>query len=236
MRVYLGVVMALALGCASPPPKGVVRFRTGEAPSYIDGPMPDFGPFPTYSDALLAACPRMLSLPNAVTPPPSNPNFPLYWEVSTEYCAWIYFTPDNHYEMSMVATNMIQGDSKMRTCDLPSYVRDLRYSDDSLGYVFVVHNHPVGDALSRRDIRYIFNQGMMHGFSFKAGEREIPIGVIAFFSRGGPGNPSCDGFFQYTPLTGELLKWTVDAQSGLKREQYGVVKWLDSENFQIEHW
>ncbi|MGZ3458045.1 MAG: hypothetical protein ACXU86_06010 [Archangium sp.] len=197
--------------------------------------MPGFGPFQTYSDALLAACPLILSLPNAVTVRPSNPNFKLYWELSTEYCAWIYYTPDKQYEMSMVATNTSQGDAKMRTCDIPSHIRDSRYSDGSLGYVFVIHNHPVGNELSRRDIRFVFNQGVLHGFSFEAGEREIPIGIIAFFSKGGPGNASCDGFFQYTPLTGELLRWTVDGTSGLKKEQYGVVRWKDAENFEIEY-
>ncbi|WNG52489.1 JAB domain-containing protein [Archangium minus] len=140
--------------------------------------MPDFGPFQTYSDALLSACSRLLSLPNAVTVSPNNPNFKLYW-------------------------------------------------------VFVVHNHPVGDALSRRDIRFIVEQGQIHGFSVKTREREIPIGIVAFFSEGGVGHASCDGFFQYVPLTGELLKWTVEAKEW-RREQYGTVRWLDSENFEIE--
>ena len=90
MRLCLAVLLSLVLGCASVPPKGVVRFRAGEAPTHIDGPMPGFGPFPTYSDAVLAACPLILSLPNAVTVQPSNPNFKLYWKLSTEYCAWIY--------------------------------------------------------------------------------------------------------------------------------------------------
>jgi hypothetical protein len=95
--------------------------------------MPDFGPFQKYSDALLAACPYILSLPNAVTPQPHTPNFKLYWGLSQEYCAWIYHTPDGKYEMSMLATPTVQNDSRRRSCYLPPQVRDSRYPEESLG-------------------------------------------------------------------------------------------------------
>lgn len=224
----------LMLGCNSPLPKGVVRVPAGEATSHIAGPMPDFGPFKTYSDALLAACPLLLSLPNAVTESPNNPNFKLHWNLSTEYCAWIYHTPEGQYEMSMVATSMSQMDTRLRTCDLPTSVRDSRYPEESLDYVFVVHNHPVGNPLSRRDIRFIAMQGSIHGFSFKAGEREVPLVMVAFFSHGDSGHPSCDGFFQYIPATGELLKWMHESQGGWTQEKYGSVTWTDPDNFDIE--
>ncbi|HEX8434417.1 MAG TPA: hypothetical protein VF697_04925, partial [Archangium sp.] len=84
-------------------------------------------------------------MPNAViTPRPGNPNFELYWNHSKEYCAWIYYTPDHTYEMSMLTTSFAQDDPRKRKCRLPPNVHDPRYSDESIGHVFVVHNHPVG--------------------------------------------------------------------------------------------
>ncbi len=196
--------------------------------------MPDFGSFQNHSDALLAACPYILAMPNAVTPPPSNPNFKLYWDLSREYCAWIYHTPDGRYEMSMLATTTVQNDPRRRSCYLPSHVRDSRYSDESLGYVFVVHNHPVGQELSRYDIQFIVAQAAIHGLTTKVGDHELPISTVAFFSKSfGSRKIHCDGFFQYIPATGELLKWTVNARGDWDKEQYGSVVWTGPEKFEI---
>jgi hypothetical protein len=139
--------------------------------------------------------------------------------------------------MSMIATNAYQGNTRMRTCGLPHDVRDSRYPDESLGYVFVVHNHPAGEELSDFDIRFIVNQGSRHGFSVKIRGREVPLGIVAFFSRSWEGGKArCDGFFQYTPITGELVKWSADEKTGWKQEPYGKVEWDDSGGYRIERW
>ena len=196
--------------------------------------MPDFGPFQTYSDALLAACPKILSLPHAVASRPSDPNFELRWSLSKEYCAWIYYTPDGLYEMSMLTTRPFQDDPRRKRCDLPSLVQDSRYSDDSLGYVFVVHNHPVGNELSHDDIRFIAGQGSIHGFMVKTHEREVPLGIVAFFARTDMGKAICAGFFIYMPVTGEISKWTADEHGNWKKEPYGKVTWKNASDFDVE--
>ena len=67
LRGTLWASLLTLLGCASTPPiEGVVRPRPGEAfLERLPGPMPGFGPFDSYSDALIAACPRILSKPHA---------------------------------------------------------------------------------------------------------------------------------------------------------------------------
>jgi hypothetical protein len=234
MRLRWTMTLLLALGCGSRQIPGVVERKPGEALTHLPGPMPDFGPFQTYSDALLAACPKIISLPHAVASRPSDPNFELRWKLSKEYCAWIYYTPDGLYEMSMLTTRPFQDDPRRRQCNLPSFIRDSRYSDDSLGYVFVVHNHPVGNEPSSDDIRFIVGQGLLHGFVVKTHEREIPLGIVAFFARTDTDTATCAGFFLYMPVTGEVLKWTADEHGEWTKKQYGKVTWKNASDFDVE--
>lgn len=191
----------------------------------IPGPMPQVGPFKTPFEALIAACPRLLSLPNAVADRPSSFNYRLYWDVSTEYCAWIYYTPAKAYEMSWIGFSETQSDSGRRSCDLPPYVSDARYPDENIRYVLAIHSHPVPNALSKGDISYIIAAGRKHGLAFNNEDGQIKLSVIAFFTQGGRDHISCDGFFQYTPLTGELLKWTKTSQGEWQSETEGTVQY-----------
>ncbi|WP_434385191.1 hypothetical protein [Melittangium boletus] len=188
--------------------------------------MPGFGPFPSRQDALMAACPRILGLPNAIAGRPDSPNFELHWRTSSEYCAWIYRTPDGMYEMSMLAVSAVQDDARRRQCSLPSTVSDPRYRAEDIQYMFVIHNHPYEGEISRNDIRFIVEQGAVHGFSAKAEDRQVPLSIVAFYSRSERGNPTCDGFFQYIPLTRQLLKWSVGDGGTWKDEEYGRVEWV----------
>jgi hypothetical protein len=231
----LCVMLLFWVACSSALPRGVVQHPPGARLSHIDGPMTDVGSFLTYSDALLAACPLLLNMPNAVANRPGTPNFQLHWELSQEYCAWIYYTPDETYELSMLMTSRVQDDPRRRRCDLPSYVRDPRYSDEQIGYLFVVHNHPTRNELSRDDIRFIVDQGRIHGFTVQAKDHEIPIGIVAFFSNSPVGeSATCDGFFVYVPLTGEIQRWATDEKGAWKKEVIRSVKWLNSTEFEIQ--
>src|SRR5690606_28980440 len=96
------LLVAVVCGCApAPTPRGVVRFDPKSFPSSIEGPMPGFGPFDSFADALIAACPLILSLPRATAGRRDEQGFNVRWRVSAEYCAWMYYTPDDKYEMSM---------------------------------------------------------------------------------------------------------------------------------------
>ncbi|WP_239014728.1 hypothetical protein [Archangium violaceum] len=204
----------------------------GERLSRIPGPMPGFGPFQNYSDALLSACPLILEKPHATAGRPDDPNFDLYWRLSTEYCAWLYHTPDGNYELSMLAASAVQDDSKKRRCDLPAFVEDPRYPAEGLGYVFVLHNHPYTDTLTELDIRFIVDMGRIHGFEVQTKKQKVPLSIVAFFSNNKP--PRCDGFYQYAPLTGQILKWTVDERGMWDRKSTATVIWTDSESYRIE--
>lgn len=227
MRFLNLVVAGMVSACVSPLPEGVISLPEGK--QSIPGPMPKAGPFETYFDALLDACPRMLSLPNAVADRPDSFNYRLYWDVSTEYCAWIYYTPAKMYEMSWIGTNETQDESRRRNCDLPPYVSDQRYADDDIRYVLAIHSHPVPNELSKGDIGYIIAAGKKHGLAFNNKEGQIRLGIIAFFTRGDRDRVSCDGFFQYAPMTGELLKWSKTAQGEWTSEKEGTVqyRWND---------
>jgi hypothetical protein len=187
--------------------------------------MPGFGSFPSRQAALMAACPLVLGLPNAIAGRPGTPNFDIYWRTSKEYCAWVYYTPDGLYEMSMLAVSAVQDDERKRQCRLPPIVSDSRYRADEIRYMFVIHNHPYEGEISRNDIRVIVEQGEVHGFSATAEGREVPISIVAFYSRSGRGRATCDGFFQYIPLTKELVKWSVEDGGEWRDEVYGRVEW-----------
>jgi hypothetical protein len=197
--------------------------------------MPGFGPFDTFSDALLKACPMILEKPHATAGRPSNPNFPLRWQLSREYCAWLYYTPDQKYELSMLAANAVQDEPHRRRCRLPPLVDDPRYPPDSLGYVFVLHNHPFEDTLSEPDIRFIVSMGSRHGWVVKTNTGEVPLAIVAFFSNSNDfERPTCDGFFQYVPVNGELLRWTTTGEGPWRRELLGTITWLNETTYRID--
>ncbi|HYO57887.1 hypothetical protein [Archangium sp.] len=140
MRYLHLIPILLSLGCSDPKPlHGVVEPKAGETLKRILGPMPGFGSFDTYSDALLAACPLILNQPNAVAGKPSDPNFRLYWPKSREYCAWIYRTPieanGRKIPLGIVAffSNSLEG-----TCDgfhqyIPATNELLKWTPESTG-------------------------------------------------------------------------------------------------------
>lgn len=145
--------------------------------------MPGFGSFDTYSDALLAACPLILSKPNATAGRINDQDFQLRWRISSEYCAWLYYTPDHKYEMSLLTDQARPDDLNSRkSCVLPSYVDDRRYPPGSLKYIFALHNHPYESSLSKDDIDTIISKGSLHGFESETKSGKIKLAVIAFFS------------------------------------------------------
>ncbi|ATB41698.1 hypothetical protein CYFUS_007168 [Cystobacter fuscus] len=227
----------MLVGCsASQSIEGVVRPQPGEA--FLDslpGPMPGFGPFDSYSDALLAACPHILSKPNATAGRVQSQDFQLRWRVSREYCAWLYYTPDHKYEMSMLTDqSRLDGLDRKKSCVLPSHVDDQRYPPGSLKYVFALHNHPYAARLSDEDIRAIVAKGRTHGFEAETRDGKVRLAVIAFFSTSSDSeHPTCDGFFQYIPLTSQLLKWT-QAEGQWRCQQTGTLRWLNETDFRIE--
>lgn len=231
----LMIVAVLGLGCSAPKISlGILHLGPGETLSSVPGPMPGFGPFSNFSDALLAACPLILGKPHARAGRPTDENFRLRWQLSQEYCAWLYYTPDDTYELSMLVASTMQPDPRLRTCDLPSRVDDRRYAPERLGYVFVLHNHPYENALSKSDIRFIVSMAAEHEVAVKTRSEVVPISIIAFYSNSTDSERlNCDGFFQYVPGTGELLKWT-PRQGHWTPEQIGTVTWTAPGVFRID--
>ena len=192
--------------------------------------MPGFGPFKSPFDALMKACPFLLSLPHAVGQrlDETDPAHELSWHQSTEYCAWVYYTPDDNYEMSWVITPDVQDEIAARHCSLPPRVHDSRYPDDSIRYVYAIHTHPFPEKgrLSEGDILYILRQGERHGRAFVNREGIIKLANIAFFRKPGLDGQHCSSFYQYTPMTGELQEWTLGEDSTWKVDDYGrVTSW-----------
>lgn len=237
VRQCLLLMLLAAWGCSPPKPiPGVVRPGPGEPfLEKLPGPMPDFGPFDSYSEALMAACPLILSKPNATAGRVGSQDFQLRWRVSSEYCAWLYYTPDQKYEMSMLTDQSGPTDGTIKTCILPAFVDDPRYPPSSIKYIFSLHNHPYEDKLSRNDIRTIISHGDLHGFEVETKTQKVHLAVIAFFSSSNDfEHPTCDGFFEYIPATGEILRWS-PLQGQWRPQRIGTVDWLNDSDYEL-HW
>ncbi|HVG57369.1 MAG TPA: hypothetical protein VNA24_02355 [Hyalangium sp.] len=182
--------------------------------------------FRSFQDALLAACNKIITKPNAVAGRPGSQNFETYWRVASEYCAWIYYTPDEKYEMSKLTDQSeIDPTNRSRTCSLPPDVDDRRYSPGSLKYICAMHNHLFDDPLSEQDVQFIIKQVRRHGFESVTKDGMARLSAVAFFSND-RGAPACDGFHQYVPATSQMLKWT-HTREGWNCEQTGRVVWAD---------
>jgi len=197
--------------------------------------MPDFGSFDSRMDALHAACPVILSKPGATAGHPSDQNFEVRWRMASEYCAWLYFTPDQKYEMSMLVEDSSQDDMIKRSCRLPQQVEDSRYPPGSLKHVYVLHNHPAPLSISDKDVRAIIEVAQVHGRAVETKDGTIPVAIIAFFSNSyRPEAPSCDGFFEYSLHTNVLMRWAPDALGHWSGKRAGTVKWFSETKFRIE--
>jgi hypothetical protein len=216
----------LAIGCAPSLPPEVVVIPAERAPSGYEYALPaplEGGSFPTYFEALVHACPRLMSLPGAskrkVDLKRLGDVYVQYsQDESTEYCAWIYYTPAGLYETSLIATPEAQNSSSgNRFCTLPRrvidarYVDDPRYPDKHIKYVFAIHSHPSPRIFTKEDIIYLveterYIQETLHD------NGEIRLGMAAFFSRGERDEPACDGFFQFSTTSRKVQMWTIDEE------------------------
>jgi hypothetical protein len=227
------LLASMILGC---PPAAidddVVRPKPG-APFLEELPGPLLGPFNSFTDALVAACRKIITKPHAVSPHPSTQDFNTYWRTSTEYCAWIYYTPDGNYELSKLTDQSKLGlATRKKMCLLPPTVQDQRYSPSGIKYICALHNHLFDDALSADDLRFILNEGARRGappyFGFFPQTREGGrlLSIVAFFSTDAQ-SPSCDGYYQYFPLIGVIVKVT-HGDTKPRCEQFGLVEWDDA--------
>jgi len=201
--------------------------------------MPDFGPFTSYRDALMEACPLILSQPRATAGRRDDQNFAVRWRVSTEYCAWLYHTPQETYEMSMLmeSSDAVPPDSHgERGCRIPAFVHDRRYPQHALKHLYVLHNHPAAPThISLKDIRAVVAAAKIHGRFMETHEGRIPVGVVAFFANSyEPTSPSCDGFFEYTWGSTDVVRWTPDEQGAWSGEKVGTVTWKSETEFDFE--
>ena len=234
------LLLWMAWGCLpGRPPPGVLRIDPANPPESVPGPMPDFGPFDSRWDALLAACPVILSQPRATAGHQSDMNFGARWRASTEYCSWLYYTPAGKYEMSMLVESsetIPPDDMSERGCRMPAYVDDKRYPPRSLKHLYVLHNHPaVPTHLSEKDIAALVNVARIHGEYLETKEGRIPVGIVAFFSNSpSPGPTDCDGFFEYGLGGRDVVRWTPDGRGTWRRESAGTVTWLSRTRFRFD--
>ncbi|GMU07445.1 hypothetical protein ASNO1_36980 [Corallococcus caeni] len=226
------------MGCApAGPAPGVWRPEVdASAAAPIPGPLPGFGPFTSFSEALQAACPFILSKPNAVAGHLRDRDPRLAFRASTEYCAWLYYTPDHLYEMSMLTDRSSPDDlvSGKRSCILPAEVSDARYAPGELKYIFALHNHPFGGPPSPGDLRFTDEMARLHAWAIETKDSKVLLSIIAFFSNSRDAeHPTCDGFYQYVPATRDMLKWTRSA-SGWDRETLGKVSWINDTTYRLD--
>ncbi|MCE9668531.1 hypothetical protein LY474_11980 [Myxococcus stipitatus] len=229
-------LLLLMGGCASSPEVDPDIVRPAPGAPFLDKlPGPMMGPFDSPSTALLAACGKILTKPHANAGGRDHQDFGVRWRVSSEYCAWMYYTPDQHYVVSKLTDqSRVDPLQRSKSCLLPSVVDDRRYPPDAIRYIYALHNHPYGSRLTENDIQFIVSEGKAHGFEHETKDGRQRLSIVAFFSRN-VSEPSCDGFHQYIPLTGQLLKWTRTGASW-RCEQTGSVIWEagDERRFTIQ--
>jgi hypothetical protein len=238
MKQCLPLLLLVHLACASPKPADPDIWRPvpgADSSKGIPGPLKSLGSFASFSDALNAACPLILSKPNATVFHLLDKDPKLALRLSTEYCAWIYYTPADRYELSML-TDMADPGAKLAgkaSCLLPPNVDDPRYAPSSIKYIFLVHNHSFSGELSDEDIFLAVAMANAHELVTEARATKIPISVVAFYSKSkDAANPSCDGFFQYIPATNEVITWA--RVNGTWRDfKTGKVVWSNPPHFTI---
>jgi hypothetical protein len=205
----------LILGCSSPKAfapdaevadPDVVRPPPGE-PLLETIPGPMLGPFDSYQAALLAACNKIVKKPHATAGRKDHPQFDVRWRVSSEYCAWLYYTPDEKYVISKL-TDQTHADPALRSkrCALPPFVDDPRYPPESIHYIYALHNHLYDDRISDLDIHHMVDEGRAHGVEAETKDGSLKLSMIAYFANSFE-DPQCDGFYQYIPPTHQILKW-----------------------------
>lgn len=230
LRAFLlGPCILLAAACATPSPNpNVVIPSPGETLTSISGPLPNFGAYPSVSDALLAACPVIIRQPNAVIPVPRNhQNFGVYWRTASEYCAWLYSVDGEQVEMSLLTTSPVQDDPSRRRCDLPAQVIDRRKPEAAVVHLVMLHNHPGGESVSPPDLQAIAEMARIHGPTTHFQGRRISISVAAFLGRMSNDKPECAGFYHYAPArSDEMLRYTID-NGRVTRQVVARVVWLE---------
>ncbi len=213
----------MSMACATPQAADpdTVRPRPGEPPlTQLSGPLRIFD---SYQNALLSACQKIVSKPRATAGRRDAQGFDTRWRVGTEYCAWIYYTPDGKYVLSKLTDQTsVAATGQSKHCLIPSYVDDQRFPADSIKYIFVIHNHLYDDLLSDDDLSVTLKQGRHHGFEAATKDGRIQLSAIAFFANEVE-SPKCAGFYQYLPLTGQILKWSRTTR--WECEQTHTVEW-----------
>ena len=103
-----------------------------------------------------------------------------------------------------------------------------------MGSEMCIRDSPYAATLSDNDIADIVAKGLKHGFEVEAKGAKVRLAVIAFFSESSdPRQARCDGFFQYIPLTSQMLKWS-NTSDGWKCQQTGSVRWLSGAEFRVD--
>jgi hypothetical protein len=146
--------------------------------------------------------------PHATAGRPDQHDSATRWRFSSEYCAWIYYTPDHKYVVSKLTDqSRVDPTQRTKTCVLPSEVEDPRFPPDSIKYIYALHNHPMGSTVSEFDIRFIISEALRHGFKSETKDGTHHLSLVAFFAQGTV-EPTCEGFHQYIPAGNLLLTWT----------------------------
>jgi hypothetical protein len=191
------------------------------------------GSYASFSQALMAACQKVLSKPGASVGHLRHQDFITRWMLSTEYCAWIYYTPEDKYELSRLTDqSSVDPSFRYKKCALPTFVDDPRYPPATLKYICAIHNHPYGNRLSDDDIRSIVSQGFIHGFDVETKDGTVLLSIVAFVSNDVL-NPSCDGFYQYVPAVSSLYRWT-KVDEGWECRKTGIVQWQDAQHYTLQ--
>lgn|GEM_PF-3868983 len=203
--------VALLMGTALPMDSDMVRPVLGD-PLLETFPGRGIGPYKDYLEALLESC-HYVHAKQAEGEGPS--------------CLWMYYSVEKPYFIGRLS-KPLKGDSERQgaSCLLPWSLDDPRYPPGSSRLTTAVYKGVHGSELSEEELYFMVLEGERHGLASGPDRAPALLSIALTIARNAR-MPSCDGFHEYIPITGQIFRRMRSAE-GWRCEVTGEVSWVDS--------
>ncbi|MFY2560684.1 hypothetical protein ACN469_23980 [Corallococcus terminator] len=204
-------LVALLMGMALPMGSDMVSPVLGD-PLLETFPGLGIGPYKDYLEALVEACHYVQAKP-AEREGPS--------------CLWLYYSREQPYFMGRLSKPLkVDPERDSTSCLLPWRLDDPRYPPGSSRNTTVLYGGVHGSELSEDELYFMVLEGDRHGIENESGRGSAWLSIALTIARNAR-TPSCDGFHEYIPITGQVFRRMRSAE-GWRCEVTGEVRWEDA--------
>lgn len=204
-------LISLVLGAALSTDSDMVRPVLGD-PLLETFPGPVMGPYKDYVEAMLEACQYVQARP-AEREGPS--------------CLWLYYSMEQPYFIGRLSKPLrVDSERSDTSCLLPWRLDDPRYPPGASRSTTVLYSGVHGSELSEEELDFMVLEGERHGVESEPGRGHAWLSITLTIARNAR-MPSCDGFHEYIPITGQFFRRMRTAE-GWRCEVTGEVRWVDS--------